>query len=227
MPQASLIPDDPVDSGGWVAAPAAGISPERGGNEANGEAMISDGHSTNPDAEGALWVFGYGSLMWNPGFPFAERHAARLNGLHRALCVYSVVHRGTAERPGLVLGLDRGGACRGYAFRVAPGEEAATLAYLREREQITAIYVERRCRILLDDGRHVVAVTYVVDRSHRQYAGRLPHKELLRIVAGGRGQSGHNPDYVLATRDHLVELGVHDATLDWLAGALRPRSPPG
>src|ERR1700728_4227485 len=93
-------------------------------------------------SKGDLWVFGYGSLMWRPGFDFVERVPARLVGLHRALCVYSFVHRGTPEQPGLVLGLDRGGACRGVAFRVAEKHRAATVAYLRAREQVTSVYRE-------------------------------------------------------------------------------------
>src|ERR1700754_4385250 len=92
--------------------------------------------------EGDLWVFGYGSLIWNPGFEFLERKLARLIGEHRSLCIYSMVHRGTPEKPGLVLGLDRGGACQGVAFRVAPEKRQATVRYLREREQATNVYRE-------------------------------------------------------------------------------------
>ncbi len=93
-------------------------------------------------ADGDLWVFGYGSLIWNPGFAFVEQVPARLIGEHRSLCIYSLVHRGTPEKPGLVLGLDRGGACQGIAFRVAPEHRDATVAYLREREQVTSVYRE-------------------------------------------------------------------------------------
>lgn len=165
---------------------------------------------------GEMWVFGYGSLMWNPGFSHVERVTATLHGFHRSLCVYSHVHRGTPERPGLVLGLDRGGSCRGVAFRVdaAHGEEA--LAYLRAREQVTSVYLETQVRIRLVDGRQVHAVTYTVDRAHRQYARRLPHQELLRLVGQGVGVSGRNPDYIRATHAHLVELGIRDPILDWL-----------
>src|SRR5579885_3263075 len=106
-------------------------------------------HLPQSPANEDLWVFGYGSLMWQPGFPHLERVPARLIGLHRALCVYSFVHRGTPEKPGLVLGLDRGGACRGIAYRVAAPERDATLSYLREREQVTSVYVETFRRITL------------------------------------------------------------------------------
>ena len=167
-----------------------------------------------------LWIFGYGSLMWRPGFPHAERHRAELRGYHRSLCVFSHVHRGTPEAPGLVLGLDRGGRCRGMAFRVETAEAAATLAYLREREQVTAVYIERHVRLRLDDAREVRAVTYVADRAHPQYAGRLPAEDLLRLIRQGIGISGANPDYVRATHDHLIEIGVSDPVLARIAADL-------
>ena len=136
-----------------------------------------------------LWVFGYGSLMWRPGFPFAESAPALLKGAHRALCVYSVVHRGTHAEPGLVLGLDRGGACQRHGFRVAAGAEDETLAYLREREQVTDVYVEavRPIRLLDGSGRVLKALTYLVDRNHAQYAGDLSLEEQIRMVRGRQG----------------------------------------
>jgi cation transport protein ChaC len=167
-----------------------------------------------------LWVFGYGSLMWRPGFPFIERRVATVHGYHRALCVYSHVHRGTPERPGLVLGLDRGGSCKGIAFKVSEAEAAATIAYLRGREQVTLVYRELRLRTRLDDGRDVAALSYAVDRNHSQYAGRLDRQELERFVLQGQGLSGANPDYVRNTQAHLAELGISDPTLEWLAARL-------
>lgn len=167
-----------------------------------------------------LWVFGYGSLMWNPGFAFQAREMAHLHGYHRSLCVYSHVHRGTPERPGLVMGLDRGGSCHGVAFKVEAGVHEATITYLRAREQVTSIYLEREMKLRLVSGELVTCLTYVADRQHRQYAGRLPRERLLEVVAGARGQSGENPDYVLRTQAHLVALGVHDADLSWLAEQL-------
>lgn len=163
-----------------------------------------------------IWVFGYGSLMWNPGFRYVERAQATLHGFHRSLCVYSHVHRGTPERPGLVLGLDRGGSCRGVAFRVPATEAAAAQSYLRAREQVTLVYREIWRRVRLLDGRTVEALAYAVDRRHRQYARGLRPDELLHHVLQGVGVSGRNPDYVRATHAQLSSLGVHDATLDWL-----------
>jgi cation transport protein ChaC len=165
------------------------------------------------------WIFGYGSLMWRPGFAFAEQRRARLRGLHRRLCVYSHVHRGTPERPGLVMGLDRGGACRGIAFRIAPEDWAETLAYLREREQVTNVYLEvsRPVQLLGGEEREVTAVTYAVDRSHPQYAGKLGLDTLLEHIAQGQGISGRCADYVLSTAAHLRELGVEDRLLETLA----------
>jgi cation transport protein ChaC len=169
---------------------------------------------------GDLWVFGYGSLMWRPGFPHVERQLARLHGYHRSLCIFSHVHRGTPETPGLVLGLDRGGQCRGVAFRVAGEAAGETLSYLREREQVTAVYLERQVQIRLLDGRAVPAITYVADRTHAQYAGRLETDHLLGLVRQGIGISGANPDYVRATHQHLVEIGVSDPVLAGIAERL-------
>lgn len=175
---------------------------------------------TMMDGSEDLWVFGYGSLMWRPGFPFVERRLAHVRGYHRSLCVLSHVHRGTPDNPGLVLGLDRGGRCNGIAFRVDKSEAAATVHYLREREQVTAVYVERRLPVWLDDGRSVTALTYIVDRGHPQYAGRLAFEEVLRLVRQGRGISGANPDYVRSTHDHLLGIGVVDPILERITRAL-------
>ena len=169
-----------------------------------------------------LWVFGYGSLIWRPGFPFEESVQARLHGYHRSLCIFSHVHRGTPERPGLVLGLDRGGVCRGLAFRVAAAESSQTVAYLREREQATSVYIERHVPLKLEDGRQVRGLVYVANRRHLQYAGKLPPAELLRLVRNGRGSSGENPDYVLQTNEHLRKMGIYDPVLACLAQELAP-----
>lgn len=177
---------------------------------------------------GELWVFGYGSLMWRPGFAFIEQVPARLLGEHRALCVYSFDHRGTPEKPGLVLGLDRGGACRGIAFRVAAGLRDRTVDYLRSREQTTNVYREVMRSVWLDNAarQRVSALTFVVDRGHVQYAGRLPLSEQLRIVQQGHGRSGNNRDYVLSTVRAIEAQGFRDGQLHRLARMLHeePRS---
>ncbi|WP_375414201.1 gamma-glutamylcyclotransferase [uncultured Bradyrhizobium sp.] len=177
--------------------------------------------------KGDLWVFGYGSLMWRPGFEFIEQVPARLIGEHRALCVYSFVHRGTPEKPGLVLGLDRGGACRGIAFRVAEKHRIATVAYLRAREQVTSVYREVMRSVWLENHarQRVSALAYVVDRGHVQYAGRLSLAEQIRHVRQGHGQSGPNRDYVLATVRALDAQGCQDRQLHQLAGMLHDDTP--
>jgi cation transport protein ChaC len=161
--------------------------------------------------------------MWRPGFAFLERVPARLIGLHRALCVYSFVHRGTPERPGLVLGLDRGGMCRGIAFRVAASARAKTVAYLRGREQVTTVYLETVRRIELEEPvrRQVRALCFIVDRSHVQYAGRLTLSECVHHVRQGHGRSGANRDYVLETVQALEALGYRETDLHLIAGRLQ------
>lgn len=170
-----------------------------------------------------LWVFGYGSLIWRPGFEYLERVPARVIGLHRSLCVYSFDHRGTPERPGLVLGLDRGGACRGVAYCVAAKKRADTLTYLRDREQTTSVYLETVRTVWLDGKpeRRVDAVCYVADRSHPQYAGRLTLEQQLHHVRQGHGRSGNNRDYVIETVAALEALGCRDASLHLLAERLK------
>ena len=175
------------------------------------------------ESDGDLWVFGYGSLMWRPGFDFVEQAPARLIGEHRALCVFSWDHRGTPEKPGLVLGLDRGGACRGIAFKVEAAKRAATIAYLREREQTTGVYHEVMRSVWLDNNarERVSALAYVVDRGHVQYAGRLSLAEQLHFVKQGHGRSGANRDYVLSTVKAIEAEGFSDPQLHQLATMLR------
>jgi cation transport protein ChaC len=169
-----------------------------------------------------FWVFGYGSLMWQPGFPYRRSVPALLSGAHRALCIYSWVHRGTEAQPGLVLGLDRGGACRGVAFLVDADRHEEVLAYLRERELVTAVYRESRrpVRLLEERPRVVPALAFIADRTHPQYAGRLSRAGLLERVRYAHGRSGDNCTYILNTAKHLAELGIRDPTLEWLAAAL-------
>jgi cation transport protein ChaC len=165
---------------------------------------------------GEHWVFGYGSLMWRPGFPYLERVAAMLHGRRRAFCIYSVHHRGTPERRGLVLGLAAGGATRGMAYRVADADWAETYAYLREREQPTETYVEARVAARLADGRRVEALTFLSDRTHPQWAGVLSLERQTELIAGASGLSGRNVDYLADLVEHLREAGIRDGPMERL-----------
>ena len=171
------------------------------------------------DSAAPVWLFAYGSLMWNPEMPFAERRPALLRGWHRSFCLYSRDYRGTPERPGLVLGLDRGGACRGVAFRVAAKHRGDTVDYLRSREQTTNVYREVMRSVWLEDEarQRVSALAYVVDRGHVQYAGRLSLTDQFRHVQQGHGRSGNNRDYVLSTVKSIEAQGFRDAQLHQLA----------
>lgn len=174
-------------------------------------------------AEAPLWVFGYGSLMWNPGFAYEDRVLATLPGYARTFCMRSIHHRGTDANPGLVLALDRtaGAACRGLAFRVAAGQAGSTLDYLRERELISSAYLEERHAVTLDHGTQVEAVAYVVDTSHVQYCGGLPLETQARIIARAVGGRGPNTEYLYNTVAHLGELGIADPDLEWLVARVR------
>ena len=172
---------------------------------------------------GAMWVFGYGSLIWDPGFAVAERRIARVQGWHRSFCMRSIHYRGTAVAPGLVLALDRaeGACCDGVAFRVPDGAEAATLAYLRMREMISDAYLEMLLPCALQDGPVVQAVAYVINQANGQYCGRLTPADQAAIIAASTGIRGPNRDYLYATVTHLAELGIGDADLAALAARVR------
>ena len=169
-----------------------------------------------------LWVFGYGSLMWKPGFAFVEQHRAMLSGFHRALCIYSVRYRGTSKHPGLVFGLHEGGQCEGIAFRVPASEVEATVDYLRDREQVTGVYRAemRTVRLVKPDAPKVRALTFVANPYARQFAGRLPVAKQTRIVLASRGVSGSNAEYVRNTGEHLRELGVRDRLIEQVVAML-------
>jgi cation transport protein ChaC len=164
------------------------------------------------------WVFGYGSLMWNPGFAATETQPARLQGWHRAFCIYSEYYRGTPDKPGLILGLLPGGACRGLAHRLPAKEYDAVRRYLTIREiDNDGVYVEETRPIHLADGRCVQSLVYLADRTHRQFAGKLPLSKAVKLVRQGHGATGSNLDYVLNTVRHLRELALHDSALEELA----------
>ncbi|MEO6608409.1 MAG: gamma-glutamylcyclotransferase [Aestuariivirga sp.] len=166
------------------------------------------------DAGDCRHVFAYGSLIWNPGFEFVERNMAKLTGYHRSLCVYSNHYRGTPERPGLVLGLDKGGSCRGVVYRVAEPEWGTVLAYVRKRELVSGVYREDVRDVRIEkSGAVVSALTYVVDRQHSQYAGKLAVDDIARFVAQGHGLSGASKDYVENTLMALKEMGLEEKKL--------------
>jgi len=170
-----------------------------------------------------FWVFGYGSLMWNPGFVFAERVPAVLVGYARSFCMWSIHHRGTHEEPGLVLALDLEdrASCRGLAFHVSRDHASETLAYLRERELVSSAYLERRVMLTLSDGREVSSLAYVVDPDHVQYTGPLSLARQAEIIARATGGRGPNSEYLFNTARHLAELGMEDADLTQLAEMVR------
>lgn len=170
-----------------------------------------------------LWVFGYGSLIWDPGFVPAERQLARLEGYRRSFCMTSIHYRGSAEAPGLVLALEKqeGALCQGVAFRVRREESAEVLALLRARELISSAYDEQMLKVTLSDGREVAAVAYVIVPGHVQHCGGLSLEEQAQIIARAAGERGPNRDYLHRTAQHLAELSLRDPDLDWLDQRVR------
>jgi cation transport protein ChaC len=168
--------------------------------------------ATHPASE-PLWVFGYGSLMWRPGFAWTDRQRATIHGFHRAFCVYSHVYRGTRDDPGLVLGLDNGGSCRGIAYETTPKNARATVEYLIRREMVTRVYMPRWVTATLADGRRVRAHTYTASHDHTQYAGKLSLEAAAHYIRKGVGRSGPNPEYLFNAVAHLDELGIADGPL--------------
>lgn len=169
-----------------------------------------------------MWVFGYGSLIWHPGFPVAEQRIARAAGWHRSFCMRSIHHRGTEAAPGLVLALDAAAEahCDGVAFRVAPGAEAETLAELRARELVSSAYLETHLEVMAED-RRLDCLAYVIDPDHVQYCGGLALEEQAQIIAAATGGRGPNRDYLWNTAAHLAELGIADPDLEWLSSRVR------
>ena len=166
------------------------------------------------------WVFGYGSLIWRPGFAFVRQAPALLPGAHRSRCIYSHRHRGTETQPGLVFGLLQGGSCRGMGFEVADADWPTVVDYLRERELDKGVYREARRAIRVAGLGTVTALTFLVDTRHAQFAGRLDIAEQARLVRQGRGESGPNAEYVLETVRILRTMGIVDRYLDELAEML-------
>lgn len=171
--------------------------------------MSGDEEQGTPD----FWVFAYGSLMWQPDFDHVEVRPARLTGYHRAMCILSNIYRGTQERPGLVLGLDRGGCCRGRAFRVAADRAEAVRAKLHEREMVTGVYLPRMVAVRLDDARRVSALAFIADRRHPQYFPPGDPSRAVALIRQGVGRSGTSRDYLARTVESLAAMGVEDTAL--------------
>jgi cation transport protein ChaC len=167
--------------------------------------------------EGDLWVFGYGSLMWRPGFDFIEQLDGRIYGYHRALCVLSWVYRGTSDHPGLVLGLDKGGSCSGKLFKIPADKKQQVASYLFDRELPTMVYNARFAKIHTKDGQHISALTFVVDTGHPQYIANQSLQQLASIVAHAEGLYGTSSDYLLSTLEHLRQDGIYDSHLEGVA----------
>jgi cation transport protein ChaC len=163
---------------------------------------------------GELWVFGYGSLMWSPCFSFREHRLARVHGYHRALCILSTRYRGTHSKPGLVMGLCRGGSCWGMAYRIGERDVQRCLQRLWHREMPRRVYEPRLVPIRLRNGRRVRALAFVADPAHPSYVRELDLHGRARLVAQGIGQRGPCVDYIRNTLDHMHEVGVRDPHLE-------------
>jgi cation transport protein ChaC len=172
------------------------------------------------DGPEPVWIFAYGSLMWNPEMPFAERRRALLHGYHRSFCLYSRDYRGTPERPGLVLGLDRGGSCQGIVYRLPPESQGPALDLVWAREMAGDVYRMRRIGVATPQG-PVSAYAFAVNRACSDYAGRLSLGEAARIIAHAAGGRGTGRDYLANTVRHLEELGIADGPLHRLDKRVR------
>jgi cation transport protein ChaC len=169
------------------------------------------------------WVFAYGSLLWNPVFPVAEMRQGTVRGLHRHFCLWSLASRGTPKRPGLVLGLDRGGVCRGVALRLPAPLALDELHLLWRREMVVGSYHPKWVDVRMPDGRSLAAIAFVVNRSHPQYAGKLPLDEQVEAISCASGAFGSSGDYLERTRVALIAHGIADPYLDKLADIIAER----
>ena len=186
---------------------------------------LADFQATLPRRD--LWVFGYGSLMWSPGFGYREKSVAMLKGYHRALCILSTRYRGTKSNPGLVVGLCRGGSCWGMAFRVAAGDVRQTLEQLWHREMLRRVYAPRLIPVRIGSGRKVHALAFVADPRHPQFVRELDLHDRARLVAQGVGERGPCVEYIVNTLAHMGEIGVRDPHLERILDTARTLCGPG
>lgn len=164
-----------------------------------------------------VWIFAYGSLMWNPAIDFAERAAASVEGWRRSFCFWTPMGRGTPELPGLMLALEPGDGCEGIAYRLAPHQVRSEMAILWNREMLSGVYQAQWVPVRLRDGRTVTAVTFVVDSAHCQYCGDLPIDRVAHHIAFAEGRRGACRDYLANTVAHTRALGIHDEYIEDLA----------
>ena len=193
--------------------------------DAERAASIADMLATRPagvDETGDLWLFGYGSLIWNPVFHFTDRRKGRIHGWHRRFCLWTPLGRGSPDQPGLVLGLERGGACTGMAFRLASDQIACELDIVWRREMLSGAYRPRWVRVTTGDG-PVDAITFTIDPANPRYAGRLDEDEIVRVVATAVGRLGPCTDYLFKTAEALAGLGLEDRTLKRLKQRVEAR----
>lgn len=183
-------------------------------------ALVAGTPDSIPIPDGEFWVFGYGSLMWNPGFEYIDSSRATLHGYHRRLCLWSVNYRGTTQQPGLVLGLARGGSCRGYAYQIAERHKQSAVAYLCERELITSAYDARLCRLRLHDGRKVCSLAFVCRTEHPHFVPKLAFEDTVNVVKAARGKRGWNRDYVVNTVHRMNQMNIRNTALHRVAAHL-------
>ena len=212
-----------LESGRMRELYVAAVDSDRALNDEQLSASLTATLARKPKGAG-WWVFAYGSLLWNPLFPVAEMRPARVRGLHRRFCLWSLAARGTPERPGLVLGLERGGVCRGVAMRLPAPLALDELHLLWRREMVVGSYIPSW--VTLDaDGRALTALTFVVRRDHPQYAGKLSLQQQVDVFTGAGGAFGTCADYLERTRVALVAHGIVDPHLEELAAEIANRCP--
>jgi len=176
---------------------------------------------------GDLWIFGYGSLMWSPGFRASRKSVALARGYHRAMCILSHRHRGTPRKPGLVMGLCHGGSCWGMAFQVPEARVRRVVAELWRREMVNKVYKPTLIPLTVAPGRRIRALTFIADTSHPQFAGELDLHARARLVAQGIGQRGPCVDYIRNTLEHMLALGLDDPHLSRVLDAAVSIAPAG
>ena len=167
-----------------------------------------------------VWVYGYGSLIWNPAFHFVERCVAKLHGFHRRFVFWSTSGRGSPDRPGMMLALEPGGCCSGVAFRIAPDAVDTELSSIFMRELMTGSYKPRWVRLEMEQG-PARALTFTANKNHINYAGRLPLEEVAMHMCHAEGGLGTCREYLFNTTEHLLELGIRDSGLETLNKMVR------